>query len=98
MSDELNLNTTPELTFEPSAAQAVEVKQVAGKAVIRGELTLHILYQSAPGEFGQLDYTLPTNTICELDGLTEESVCDVWQQVTSVTAEPAATEDRKSVV
>ena len=24
MSDELNLNTTPELTFEPSAAQAVE--------------------------------------------------------------------------
>ena len=23
MSDELNLNTTPELTFEPSAAQAV---------------------------------------------------------------------------
>ncbi len=76
-----------------AAAQAVEVKQVAGKAVIRGELTLHILYQSAPGEFGQLDYTLPTNTICELDGLTEESVCDVWQQVTSVTAEPAATED-----
>ena len=25
MSDELNRNTTPELTFEPSAAQAVEV-------------------------------------------------------------------------
>ena len=24
MSDELNLNTTPALTFEPSAAQAVE--------------------------------------------------------------------------
>lgn len=76
-----------------TAARAVEVKQVAGKAVLRGELNLHILYQSAAGDFDQLDYTLPTNTICELDGLTEESICDVWQQVTSATAEPAATED-----
>ena len=28
MSDELNLNTTPELTFEPSAAQAVEAPEL----------------------------------------------------------------------
>lgn len=76
-----------------AAARAVEVKQVAGKAVLRGELNLHILYQSGAGSFEQLDCTLPTNTICELEGLTEESLCDVWQQVTSITAEPAATED-----
>lgn len=74
------------------AARAVEVKLVAGKAVLRGELELHIFYQS-PGGFEQLDCTLPTNTICELEGLTEESLCDVWQQVTSLTAEPAAGED-----
>lgn len=28
MSDELNLNTTPELTFEPSAAQAVAAPEL----------------------------------------------------------------------
>lgn len=76
-----------------AAARAVEVKQVAGKAVLRGELNLHILYQTTAGGFEQLEYTLPTNTICELEGLTEDSLCEVWQQVNSVTAEPAAAED-----
>ena len=76
-----------------AAARVTEVKQVAGKAVLRGELNLHILYQTTAGGFDQLEYTLPTNTICELDGLGEESLCDVWQQVTSVTVEPAAAED-----
>jgi len=28
MSDELNLNSTPELTFEPSAAQAVAAPEL----------------------------------------------------------------------
>lgn len=76
-----------------AAARVTEIKQVAGKAVLRGELNLHILYQSAAGGFDQLEYTLPTSAICELDGLGEESLCDVCQQVTSVTAEPAAAED-----
>lgn len=76
-----------------AATRVTDVKQVAGKAVLRGELNLHILYQSGDGGFETLDCTLPTNTVCELEGLTEDSLCDVWQQVTSVTAEPAAAED-----
>ena len=76
-----------------AAARVTEVKQVAGKAVLRGELNLHILYQCAGGGFDQLDYTLPTSAICELEGLGEGSLCDVWQQVTYVSAEPAAGED-----
>lgn len=76
-----------------AAARVTETKLVAGKAVLRGELCLHILYQNGDGGFEQLDCTLPTNTVCELEGLTEDSLCDVWQQVTSVTAEPAADED-----
>lgn len=76
-----------------AAARVVEVGQVAGKAVLRGELNIHILYQSTDGGFELLDCTLPTSTVCELEGLGEDSLCDAWQQVTSVTAEPAAAED-----
>lgn len=76
-----------------ASARVTECKLVAGKAALRGEVALHILYQSAAGGFDQLEYTLPTTAICELEGLGEGSLCDVWQQVTAVTAEPAAGED-----
>ncbi len=76
-----------------AAARVTECKQVAGKAVLRGELNLHILYQATTGGFDQLEYTLPTSAICELDGLDDQSICDVWQRVASISAEPAAAED-----
>lgn len=76
-----------------AAARATEVKQVAGKAVVRGELRLHILYQTTAGGLDRLEYTLPTSTVCELEGLGEDTLCDVWQRVTAVTVEPAAAED-----
>ena len=76
-----------------ASSQVTECKQVAGKAVLRGELNLHVFYQAAGGGFERADYTLPTSAICELEGLGEGSLCDVWQQVASVTAEPAPTED-----
>ena len=43
MSDELNLNTTPELTFEPSAAQAVEAPALTLEPSAPAERTASII-------------------------------------------------------
>jgi hypothetical protein len=102
-SRETRITETLDLTYGKPPIQAIvrtgasarvtECKQVAGKAVLRGELNIHVLYQATTGGFDQVEYTLPTSAICELDGLDDASVCDVWQQVGTISAEPAAAED-----
>ena len=76
-----------------ASARVTECRQVAGKAVLRGELAVRILYQAAEGGYEGLEYTLPTSAICEVEGLDDQSVCDAWQEAVSLTAEPAAGED-----
>lgn len=66
-----------------------DCKAGVGKAVIKGELLLHVLYASAAGP-QQMDYTLPVNAVAEIEGLSEDCLCDLSHEIVSLSLEPAS--------
>lgn len=70
--------------------RALETKVVGGKAVVRGELSVRIFYCSTQNTYEQMEYTIPTSVVVELDGLDEDCLCDVTQELLSLSLEPGA--------
>lgn len=70
--------------------RVLETKVVGGKAVVRGELSVRVLYCSTQNTYEQMDYTIPTSVVVELEGLDEDCLCDVTQELLSLTLEPGA--------
>lgn len=65
-------------------------KIVAGKVVAKGELLLHICYQSMEGDekLEVMEYALPLSQIIESDGTDEDCLCDVEMYVVSCDVQP----------
>ncbi|PWM21697.1 MAG: hypothetical protein DBX44_08225 [Oscillospiraceae bacterium] len=55
-----------------------DCRPVAGRAVLKGELLVHLLYKTDPetGALESCDYTLPLSQMFDLPRLTEESRCE----------------------
>ena len=68
----------------------VECRAEGGRALVKGELGLHILYCSTGGTYEVMEYAVPFSTAVELEGLDENCLCDAVAEVTSLTLEPAA--------
>ena len=97
-SREATLEETLELAYGKAPIQTLvrskgeitllECRPSGGKAVVKSELKLHLLYYSVSGTWEQMEYTLPINSIVEIDGAEENCRCDVTQEVLSLTVEP----------
>lgn len=71
-------------------ADLMDSKVIAGKVVVKGELTLHILYQPEEDDMGLevMEYALPISQIIDCDGVDENAVCDVDLSVLSCDIAP----------
>ncbi|MEG0853308.1 MAG: DUF3794 domain-containing protein [Angelakisella sp.] len=67
----------------------VECKTSDGKVVIKGELAVHMLYQHASG-CDQMDFTLPTAAVVELEGVDDKCNISVCQELMFLSLEPCA--------
>ncbi len=70
-----------------------EFKITPGKAIVKGEVQLHVLYMATTGAWEQMEFTLPLNAVVEVDGLDENSVCDVSMELLNLTMDPAQDSD-----
>lgn len=71
----------------------LDSKVVAGKAILRGELLVHLLYQTEQGGCDTMDYTIPMSHMVDVDGADEQCVCDVRLDVKNVDIEPHSDKD-----
>lgn len=55
-----------------------DCKQLPGKAVVKGDILLKVVYVTDPesGAVGHQKYTIPFSQILDVDGLTEDTLCD----------------------
>ncbi|MEG1874890.1 MAG: DUF3794 domain-containing protein [Angelakisella sp.] len=98
-SREVRVTETLELTYgKPPVREVVrcqcvprlvECKTEAGKVVVKGELAIHLLYQHTNG-CDQMDFTVPTAAVIELDGIDEHCMVSVTQEMMFCTLEPCA--------
>lgn len=101
-SREINISETLELAYgKPpikdiirchALPKLVECKAVDGKVIIKGELAVHMLYQHAGG-CDQMDFTLPTALVAELEGADDKCKVSVCQELQFMNLEPAADRD-----
>ena len=68
-----------------------DCKLIQGKAIVKGELALHTLYvaDAETGDLQTVEHHLPFSQLIDVDGLTEEWVCET--QVQAVSCEVHAT-------
>ena len=71
----------------------LDSKVVAGKAIIKGELLVHLLYQCEHGGCDTMDYTIPISQMVDVDGADDECVCDVRLDVKNVDIDPYCDKD-----
>lgn len=70
-----------------------ECRVVAGRAVLKGELLIHLLYKTdlETGALETADYTLPLSQLLELDGVEDDARCEAG--LTCASVECAVDED-----
>lgn len=75
-----------------------DYKIVGGKVVLKGELMLHLLYQPEAEDARPetMEYALPISQILDVDGVDEESVCDIELSVTGNEVSPKPDLDGES--
>lgn len=61
-----------------------QTKNVSNKTLIKGDLQLCIVLCSENGEVSRLEHTMPISQIVELQGLSENSLCDVRLSTSSL--------------
>lgn len=69
-----------------------ETKQVAGKILVKGELTIKTLYKSEEDTLETIENILPFSQILNVEGVSEESVADIKSDIISldITVKPSA--------
>jgi len=74
-----------------------DCRPVAGRAVLKGELLVHLLYKTDPetGTLESCDYSLPVSQLIEVPGLTEETRCEA--QMACLSAECSIDEFEEGV-
>ncbi len=68
---------------------AADSRIVAGKIVAKGEVWLHILYDTESDGMQSMDCSLPVSQIIDMEGVSEDSVCDVRFEAVSVEVTPS---------
>lgn len=76
-------------------AAAKDFKVIANKIIAKGELTLHTLYSPdlSDSKLEAMDHTLPISQIIDLDGVDEDSICNVSFSVVNSKVEAQADGD-----
>ena len=71
-----------------ATAHADECKLLAGKAVVRGELAVSILYRGDDGELQPLESKIPFSQLVEAEGVSEDCECKVAAYVAYLEIKP----------
>ncbi len=78
-----------------------EIKQISNKLMLRGELFVDVAYipESSVSEIEHISHTLPISQIVELEGINEDSLCDIHLSVPmiEVFAKPKADNTQRIV-
>lgn len=94
---EIGYGKTPaERILRTSAACSItDYKIIAGKVIIKGEMSLHLLYAGGGegDETDTLDYTIPLSHIMDVDGIDDDCDCYLTGDVSSVFASIKADAD-----
>lgn len=86
VTDEIQISSGSIRTILRSSAvvQEGEYKAVTGKALVKGNLEISALYQNSEGGFEPLRAQIPFTQIMDLDGVDEQSICQLRFEVTSL--------------
>jgi len=73
-----------------SCVMVNDVKAISNKLLLKGELLSKILYcaDSDNGELSLFEHSMPISQIIEVDGVTEDSICDVCLKVALIEITP----------
>ena len=61
--------------------KVIECKASEGKIIVKGELDIHLFYQTNGGAYDQMDFNLPTVLLIEMDGADESCIPRVCQDM-----------------
>ena len=87
------------LVRKAASACVTECKVIPGKVIMKGDLTLEILYLSSEDEAPEtMRYTLPVSQIADIPGAEEGCVCDVRLHVTACDVQPKADLDGETTM
>ncbi len=83
---ELDYGKSAAISVVRTAARCApaECKIVAGKLVAKGEVWLHVLYDTESDGLQTLDHSVPVSQIIDMEGLTDECLCDVRFEAAAV--------------
>lgn len=82
-----------------ASAHVTECKVIPGKVIMKGELTLELLYLSGEDEAPEtMRYTLPVSQIADIPGAEEGCLCDVRLCVTACDVQPKADLDGETTM
>lgn len=70
-----------------------DCKFITNKAVIKGSLIVNLLYFSDDKRYERISIDLPINQIIDIEGVNEDSVCDIKMDVVSVELKPYTNAD-----
>lgn len=76
-----------------SAALVTDFKPIGGKVITKGELHLQFTYYCPENKLQFMEYSLPISQICDVEGVTEDSDCQVTYEVISCGVQPQPTPD-----
>ena len=78
---------------QSGCVKMTECRATPGKAVVKGEVQLHVLYTATTGAWDQMDFNLPLSAVVEVEGMDDESLCDVSMELLNLSLEPAQDND-----
>lgn len=76
-----------------SAAAATNCKPIGGKVITKGELHLQFTYYCPDNKLQFMEYSLPISQICDIEGVTEDSECQVSYEIISCGVQPQPNPD-----
>ncbi|MEM1484886.1 SPOCS domain-containing protein [Oscillospiraceae bacterium PP1C4] len=76
-------------------AEVTDYKVISGKLIIKGELTVKIIYQSEEDmkKLEVMEYALPISQIIDMAGVDEDCTCIIWSDVCSIDVAPKRNAD-----
>ena len=90
-----SLSPYGETLFHRAQMLVTDQKILNGKAVIKGEILYHLCYRSADGKsIEKVDFSIPVSQILDISGANEDTLLNVFGEVTRITVEEKEEKDR----
>ncbi len=97
--DHIAFDAPPEMILNTQCSGMVtETKLLSGKAVLKGEIGVDVVYRTAPGhELIHTECKVPFNEVLDVEGADEECSCFAWAEPAGCTITAGAQEEQPTI-